>query len=54
MDSIDKIGGGKLSDEASTNEYRMGFPIPRAILAFAELRQVFTTASILHYYDPEC
>ena len=34
-------------------EAGLGFFIPKARLAFAQLRQAFVKAPILHYFDPE-
>ena len=34
-------------------EARMSFFIPKARLAFTQLRQVFVKAPILHHFDPE-
>lgn len=49
-DSINQVDSGKVIIEASNKESGMEFFILDAKLAFADLKQAFSTTPILHYF----
>lgn len=50
-DIINRIGSGKVIVEVNSKRFQTGFFILGVRLAFAKLRQAFSTTLILHYID---
>lgn len=54
MEYINQISNDKVIVKNSNKKSEMGFFTSKAKLVFTKLRQVFNTASILHYFDLKC
>lgn len=54
VNRINEVGHGKVIGEYNNTKFGTEFPIPRAKVAFAGLKQTFSIAPVLHYLELKC